>query len=106
MNFLDPKLFYKDLSQSEENALELLMKKYFPDRIDPPSEKKHRRYALTPAEWKFVGSKFRKSVSKRSTYQVKRTWYMMRRKVKTKELSQLRRARKKGKKRHLTEVNP
>jgi len=86
VNFLDPKLYYKEFSQSEEDALEQLMVKYFPERINPPVGKK-RRYALLPKEWKFVASKFRSSGNKRSQYQVKRTWYMMRRKYKTNQRS-------------------
>jgi len=88
VNFLDPKLYYKEFSQSEEDVLEELMVKYFPERINPPPSKKHRRYALLPKEWKFLASKFRSSANKRRTpYQVKRTWYFMRRKYKTNQRS-------------------
>jgi len=81
VSFLDPKLFFEDFSQSEEKELEKLMVKYFPERIDPPGNKP-RKYALSPKEWKFIASKFKLAGNKRSTYQVKRTWHMMRRRFK------------------------
>jgi len=88
VNFLDPKLYYKEFSQSEEDVLEESMVKYFPERINPPPSKKLRRYALFPKEWKFIASKFRSSANKQRTpYQVKRTWYIMRRKYKTNQRS-------------------
>jgi len=104
VSFLDPKLFFEDFSQSEEKVLKELMVKYFPDRIVPPPGKKHRKYALSPKEWKFVARKFRLSGNKRSTYQVKRTWFMMRRRFKAKKRAELpreveRTSRKKGTKR-------
>jgi len=87
VSFLDPKLFFDDFSQPEEKELAKLMVKYFPERIDPPGNKP-RKYALSPKEWKFIASKFKLTGYKRSTYQVKRTWYMMRRRFKAQKKAQ------------------
>jgi len=110
INFLDPKLFYKDFSESEQKGLEQTMVKYFPDRIDPPSGKKHNKYALSPKEWKFFAKKFRSSGRKRSSYQLKREWHRMQRRSKrrqiTKQLKEGERASgSKGTKRHFNKVN-
>lgn len=50
MNFMDPKLFFKEFTKAEEKAVDDLMQKHFADRIHPPPEKRNKKYSLKPAE--------------------------------------------------------
>jgi len=94
VNFMDPKLFFDNFTKSEQSVLEQLMVKYFAERIKPSRGIKKKKTSLLPKEWKFVASKFRKLKTKRSTYQVKRTWYLMRRKERSQKRNELVRAMK------------
>jgi len=81
MNFMDPKLFFKEFTKAEEKAVDDLMQKHFADRIHPPPEKRNKKYSLKPAEWKFLAQELSTNENKKSAYQVKRTWHAMRRRV-------------------------
>jgi len=94
VNFMDPKLFFDNFTKSEESILEQLMVKYFADRIKPSRGIKRKKTSLLPKEWKFVACKFRKLKTRRSSYQVKRTWYLMRRKERSQKRNELVRAMK------------
>jgi len=94
VSFMDPKLFFDNFTESERSVLEHLMVKYFADRIKPSRGIRRKKTSLLPKEWKFVASKFSKLKNKRSTYQVKRTWYLIRRKKRSQKRNELVRARK------------
>jgi len=78
---MDPKLFYQDFTKAEEKAVESLMETHFADRIHPPPEKIDKKYSLKKAEWSFLAKKLSVEGNKKSAYQVKRTWHIMRRRV-------------------------
>jgi len=103
VNFMDPKLFFQEFSKSEEKMVDELMVKHFAERINPPPERRNKKYSLKWWEWKFLAGQVSKSGTKKSAYQVKRTWHDMRRRVR----SQKRSARKnlaKTKKRKLEKL--
>jgi len=81
MNFMDPKLFFKEFTKAEEKAIDDLMQKHFHDRIHPPPEKRNKKYSLKPPEWKFLAQELSTPENRKSAYQVKRTWHAMRRRV-------------------------
>jgi len=103
VNFMDPKLYFQAFSKLEEQMVGELMVKHFAERINPPPEKRNKKYSLKWKEWKFLAGQVSKTGTKKSAYQVKRTWHDMRRRAR----SQKRSARDnlaKAKKRKLQEL--
>jgi len=81
INFMDPKLLYRDFTKTEEKALDKLMWKHFAERINPPPEMKKKKYCLNEKEWRFLARKLSTKGNRKSGYQVKRTWHSMRRRI-------------------------
>lgn len=78
-NFMDPQLFFPDFSESEKRELHRLMLKNFSEKLDPLRERRNKKLCLSAQDWTLMASSLRNFGSKRSAYQVKRTWHVMRR---------------------------